>query len=108
MVRTAESPLYWEDAEEMARKTSLIVREVLAGKTNNTRVITLAPGATETQLTGERICCDTIPTLTPLSASAASALTSGMLWAESTAGRITIHHDASEADDRRFGIVLVG
>lgn len=108
MVQTAQSPLYWEDTEEMARKTSLIVRELLEGKTNNTRVIKLTPGETQTSLTGERICCDTIPTLTPLSASAAAALASGMLWVESTARRITIHHDASEADDREFGVVLVG
>ena len=109
MPATQNPPLIFDgEPEEFTRKVSVILREVLLGKTNNTLDITLEPGVEETVITRPRVCCETRLSLLPKSASAAQALASGTLWYEAHYERIVIHHDASDATDRVFGATLVG
>lgn len=111
MPDTQSPPLYWQDTDEMARKTAVIVREVLKGKTNNTQDITLTPNSTTTVLEGDeytRVCCNTVISLSPRTASAAAAQASGSLWIQTNNGRITIHHDSTADTDRTFGAVFTG
>lgn len=116
MPATAEPPLYFDGHEEPedglrehARKNALLIRELLNGKSNNALVsVTLIANSTETEITRSRVCCDTVVTASPKSASAAAALASGALWFETTHGKVTIHHDSQPDTDRTFGLVLVG
>ena len=108
MPDTQEPPLYFEDTDEMARKTSLILREVLAGKTNNTLLLTLKANSETTEIERDRVSCDTLVALTPKTPSAATAMASGTIWFVTTNGRITIHHDSQPDTDRTFGATLIG
>jgi len=109
MPKTAEPPLFFEGRpEEHIRKVALISREMLLGKTNNAEAVTLTANATETKIAKDRVCCDTVVTLSPRSESAAAALASGTVWVEANYGEITIHHDSQPDTDRTFGAVFVG
>ena len=109
MPRTESPPLFFQGKpEEHVRKVSLIVRELLQGKSNNVASVTLSADATSTVIADDRYSCDTIITLTPGSVSAAAALASGAVWTESHKGEITIHHDSQPDSDRIFGAVFVG
>jgi hypothetical protein len=110
MPDTEDPPLFFDGTvEEHVRKVALATRELLSGKSNNTIVsLTLTPNSATTEIEMERVCCDTIVNLTPKTASAGTALSSGTLWVEVTYGKITIHHDEQPDLDRTFGAVLVG
>jgi len=107
MPETAEPPIFWDGPpEEHARKIALILNEVLVGKTNNFFNVTLTPDATSTEVERERVNIDSKVSLTPSSASAASALSS--LWVQVTFGRIIIHHDSQPDTDRSFAATVIG
>lgn len=109
MTQVAYPPLFFEGKpEEHTRKIAHSVRELIDGKSNNARSITLRPNETTTFIENPRFCCDTVVSLTPKSASAAAAMASGSLYFESGHGRITIFHDSQPDTDRTFGAVLVG
>jgi hypothetical protein len=91
--------------DEHLRILAQTINGTLRGRQNNTVTVTLNAGETTTEIIDNRFSPDTIPTLTPQTASAASA--SGV-YAVATTGKITIHHDASAATDRRFGLIYVG
>lgn len=108
---TAAPPLFFDepqDDREFSRKISLVVRELQAGKINTARVVTLAPGTTETKIQGERISVFTVALLSPRSQSAAQAIAAGVVFCTSTKGEVTIHHDSQPAADRTFGVVFLG
>lgn len=107
MPQVQEPPIFWKGEEkEHIRKVALILRQVLAGKTNNVFDITLSANTTQTLVERERVNIDTKVTLIPKSASAASALSS--LWITVSFGRITINHDSQSDTDRTFGATVVG
>jgi len=107
MPTTAEPPVFWDGPpEEHIRKVSLAVRQMLEGKTNNYFDVTLEPDATQTIIERERVNIDSKVSLTPQSASAASALTS--IWVEVSYGRITVHHDSQPDTDRSFAATVIG
>ena len=99
-------PEFWTGAsEELQRKTSLAVRGLLQGKSNNLKNVTLRTGQTTTVVTDSRITPDTLPFLIACSATAAAATG---VWTTSSAGSLTINHDSDAATDRTFGLVLFG
>lgn len=109
MAQTQEPPLFFAGTvEEHIRKVSLIAREILKGKTNNTDEITLTAGSLKTTLESPRYSMNTVVTLSPRSATAATALAAGSVWIESHKGEIIVHHDSTTDTDRIFGAVFVG
>lgn len=96
----------WRNPQEHLRKVALVVNEILAGKTNNTLDITLTPDAIESEFEVARVVSTTVPILMPKTASAAAAFAS--LYVELTKGKMVVHHDSDPAEDRTFGVVLVG
>lgn len=104
---TAEPPLFFDGPDnEHTRKVSLIVRELLEGKSNNYATVTLEANATFTELNRERISYNTIVLASPKTANAAAI--QGSLWFETTNGTVTIHHESSANTDLTFGVVFVG
>lgn len=93
------------DVEEHARKISLAVEMIMAGKTNNCFEITLSADETTTRIRRDRITRETVILLSPRSSSAAAATS---VWVETTVGEIIVHHDSSSASDRTFGAVHIG
>lgn len=89
------------------RRTAQIANAVLAGKLNATLQVTLAASTTTSTFTDSRIGINTFVGLTPLSASAATALAAGV-WVEVGAGTCTIHHASNAAADQLFAVVLLG
>lgn len=97
----------WLNPQEQLRKFGLVINEILAGKMNNTLEITLWPSETSTEIALHRITADTVPQFVPRTASASAAVT-GTLYFKSEKGKLTIYHDSDPAEDRTFGVVLVG
>ena len=109
MPATQQPPLFFDGTiEEHVRKVSLITRELLKGKSNNANEITLTVDSLTTKLTDPRYSMDTVVTLSPRSATAATALAAGVVWIESHRGEIIVHHDSQSNTDRKFGAVFVG
>lgn len=98
----------WQNPEEHLRKIALVVNEALAGKLNNTLAVTLWPSETSTEVELSRVTSDTVAVLVPRTASAAAAQASGQLFMTTSKGKLTIHHDSDPAEDRTFGVILVG
>lgn len=105
-VRVQGVPEFWSGSvEEHVRKLAQAVNGILRGKTNNILEVTLAPGATQTEVLADRVTVSTVPIAVPRTASAAATIG---LWSESTTGKVILHHDASAATDREFDLVLCG
>jgi len=85
-----------------------VVRGIMDGKTNNTGTVTLAvAGATTTTINNERIGYDSIILLTPLTANAASVLSTTYI-SNRTQGTATITHSANVITDKKYGYIVVG
>ena len=109
MANTQEPPLFFAGTvEEHIRKVSLIAREMLNGKTNNTDEITLTASSEQTTLENTRYSMNTVVTLSPRSLTAAAAMAAGVVWIESHKGEIIVHHNSTTDTDRIFGAVFVG
>lgn len=75
------------------------VNDLATGGTNASGDVTLAPGATTTEVSNPLCTANTMVTLSPRSATAAAA----QVWVQSTAkGTFTLGHDSSAAADRAF------
>lgn len=110
MPRTQKPPLFFDepkDDREFVRKVSLIVRELLEGKINSIFDVTLVAGATKTEFLADRISVDSGVFFSPLTASGAAALGSG-LYAVPSKGKVTLFHDADPGTDRRLRIAVLG
>lgn len=112
MPDTVTPPMYWDEevggVEEHARKIALVTEQILLGKTNNTREVTLDSNATSTLIEDSRISVDTVIQLSPKTQSAATAMAAGVIYYEANKAELTIHHDSQPDEDRTFGAVLVG
>ncbi len=80
------------------------VRGLLRGKSNNSRLVTLRAGEVETVLLDANITAETVALLAPRTLEAAI----GVVYAETSIGRLVIHHEDLDGDDRIFAAVLVG
>ncbi len=99
-------PEFWseERLDEHLRKIGFTLNRVLEGAHNHAVSVTLTADATSTDYEDPRISAETVPTVTPCSASAAGAITHVTL----TRGKLTLHHDASPATDRVVGVAFHG
>jgi hypothetical protein len=90
------------------RAVSDVVRGIMDGKTNNTGTVTLTTtGITMTTINNERIGFDSIILLTPLTANAASTLSTTYI-SNRTQGTATITHSANVITDKKYGYIVVG
>jgi hypothetical protein len=99
-----KAPELWENPTEHLFYIAKAVNGLLNGESNNTLSATLTPGSTTTEISDDRIHLDTVPTLTPKTASAAATVVSFV----ATKGKLTLTHDSSAATDRSFGVILFG
>ena len=99
-----KAPEMWSNPIEHLLYIAKAVNGLLNGQTNNTVAATLTPDSTTTEISDDRIHPDTVPMLTPKTASAAASVVS---FAASK-GKLTLTHDSSPATDRDFGIALFG
>lgn len=105
------SPLLLGDHRQWLLQQSSIINGLMAGKSNNTGVVTLtASSATTTVTLSEgRLGPNTLPILVPLTASAATEAGSLYVSARDPANNtFTLTHVNSATADRKFGFVLVG
>ncbi len=98
-------PEYMPDETQHRRHIARVLNKVLAGATNNSLQVTLAPNATSTTVSDPRISLSTSPLLTPLTADAA-AVTG--LYVVPAAGACVINHPSSASTDRTFAMALIG
>lgn len=96
------------EIEEHLRFIAQGVNGLQNGQGNNHWFATLTPDETETTIFANTASIGSVPQLQAMSASAALSQAEGVIWAECRKGQIVIHHDASSAADRLFGVVLNG
>jgi hypothetical protein len=106
--RAATVPEFWGDEAEHRRKLGMAVNQLLKGVSNNHFKVTLAQGETITEVAFPPIRPGSTIQLTPGSASAATSYSTGVIWAETEAGKAIVHHDASAATDRIFHLTFSG
>ncbi len=99
-----KAPERWSDPVEHLLYIAKAINGLLDGQSNNTLSVTLTPDSTTTEISDPRIHLDTVPVLTPKSASAAAAAVSY----SATKGKLTLSHDSNPATDRSFGVILCG
>lgn len=98
--------LSWQGGDE--RQVAEIVNNLVEGKSNNTGNVTLAvASATTTTINDERIGFNSIILLMPLTANAASAITTTYVSSR-TQGNATLTHTANTLADKVFGYIIVG
>ena len=105
--RTA--PLTFAGTEsEHIRRVAQVVNELQRGVGNHGFRVTLDPApAVATVVIRADVTLEQVANLTPASAAAAVDMAAGTTWAETSAGKVTIHH-ASGGAGRIFGVVLAG
>jgi hypothetical protein len=82
------------------------LNQALRGGIGATLGITLAANSVSSTFSDSRIGPNTFVGMTPMTASASTALRS--IWIETTAGSTTIHHASSPALDQTFVCLLIG
>lgn len=105
MNRFDAPPEFWTSPEEQMRLLALSVRGLLLGRGNNTHEVTLSANATTTVIDIDGVTAQTIATLVPRTAKAATAIGAGVIYQTSALGKITIHHDSTADTDRTLGLV---
>ena len=91
--------------EKDQTKINAFIRELASGRTNATGTVTLTPSATTTVVFAPNCMADSIPFLSPLTATAAAA---GAWISSVSKGQFTITHTSSVATDKTFGFVCLG
>lgn len=91
------------------KKIILSLQHLAAGRSNAIGAVTLAAGAPTTTVTDPNCAADTVPLLTPVTASAATEIGIGTMYVSSVAnGSFTITHANSATAGRTFLYVLQG
>lgn len=90
------------------RELQLTVNELLSGRSSNTGTVTLSIDTTATTVDNPIVHENSIVLLFPQTASAASELGAGGLYAVAGDGSFTATHSNSATADRTFGYVVVG
>ena len=86
-----------------------VVNNVLRGKLNATRDLTLSPGAAATVLNDPRIGGASSIQLMALSASAAAEIGNGTIWWSAPGDQsVTLNHADNAQTDRTFRLTIIG
>ena len=93
---------------EHLRGLSQRVRSLLQGQGNSHFNVVLEPNETETIIRVSFASGLSSVQFSAASASTATAIAAGAIWAEASEGEITIHHDSDPADDRKLAVELRG
>jgi hypothetical protein len=83
------------------------VNRLLAGKMNAVTTVTLTPGTTTTMLTDSRIGGQSFISLSPLTATAAAAMTAVFVSTKDK-GSAELTHDNTADLDRTFDVLIIG
>ena len=95
--------------EKDLRRIVTVIRSVVGGKLNCVSTFTLSTGATSTTVTDPRVSTGSLIMLMPLTASANSAWSSGLVRViDQGSSGFTVNHDSTSASDRRFRYGVVG
>lgn len=94
--------------EEHIRRIVQALDGLQNGQGNNHFLVTLTPGETETTIIAHSARTGGVATLQAMSPLAANSQALGVIWSTVERDKIVIHHDASTATDRNFGVVLNG
>ncbi len=94
--------------EEHLRRIVQALDGLQNGQGNNHFLVTLTPGAGQTTINTPSARTGGVATLQAMSPSAATSQAMGEIWSTVERGKIVIHHNASTAADRNFGVVLNG
>ena len=97
----------WTNINEQVRKIVLTVNNIARGKTNNTGSVTLTANAASTTLSDIRIGINSVITLQPTTANAATAIASTYL-SSPVDSAVTINHTNNAQTDRTFKYVING
>jgi hypothetical protein len=102
--RYTAAPANWTLTPEHLRKLAQVLQQAQDGRTNNAYEMTLTPDATSTSIINPRCNTGSVVTLSPQTASAATALP--FVWVEPGKGKVTFNHDSNAAKDRTFGYTI--
>lgn len=95
--------------EDHRRKLALAIAEVLRGKINVTKTVTLTANAASTTVTDSRIGATTALILVPTTSNAAVALgTTYQTYPNATANQAVLNHANNAQTDKTFIGVLLG
>lgn len=94
--------------EEHLRRTIQAVNQLQKGQGNNHDFCTLVPNEIETRCFKRNANTGGVAVLSPMSATAATAVAAGVIWVEVVRQFVVIHHNSKTDTDRKFGIVLYG
>lgn len=100
------APERWGDLEEQARKIAQVANQLQKGQGNNSRKVVLGTG-TSTEVLISFVRSDHVATLSAQDAGSASSMAGGNLYAQTSEGKVTIFHDASE-DTRTIALLVNG
>lgn len=105
----ATDPVYtsWKDPTEWSAKLARAVNNILKGKTNNTGSVTLTANAASTTVTDPRVGYNSVVTLSPTTANAASAVATTYI-ATYGDGTFTITHVNDAQVDKTFKYIVTG
>ena len=84
-----------------------VINNILAGKLNNTSTVTLTANAASTTLTDSRIGANSVISLMPTTANAASAI-STTYFDTFADGSCVIHHSNNAQVDKTFSVTIIG
>lgn len=95
------------DSKEHRRRLARAINRQLSGKLNATLEVTLAAGATTTTVTDVRLTYYSALIFSPLTATAAAAMTKVYVSAQEN-GEATLTHDNTADTDRTFRLTIIG
>lgn len=97
------------DAEDHRRKLALAIADLMKGKLNVTKDVTLTANAASTTVMDSRIGATTVLVLVPTTANAAAALaTTYQTYPNATANLAVLTHANNAQTDKTFVAVLIG
>ena len=102
-------PVDAEDEADHRKRLAQAIQDVMAGKVNVTKTVTLTANAASTTLEDPRIGATTATILVPTTANAAAALgVTYQTYQNATAEQAVINHANNAQTDRTFVAVLIG
>lgn len=107
------APTYWpkEQITEWVRRVAETVNNILDGKINTVKTVTLTANVASTTISDERIGKNTVVLLTPTTANASAEFGAGTIYQtlpNVTSGAAVINHANNAQADRTYGMVLIG
>ncbi len=104
--RTESPPEFWHEGSEHSRKIAQAVNGILNGQTNNTFVVTLEEGATDSTVRFTPARAGGSALLFPQNSSAASLARTTDVFATTSTGQVVVTHGAAVGGEQ-FSLVIV-